>query len=249
MSTRRCRAGIVLLSALLAGCGSTTPGPRVGARALARSRALTFARAVNLSSQDLPGFVAIGAEHEPPAPGPIDLAQDRCTGVLSPSLRVAKVASPEFSGGRGLHSEFFTSTVEIWPTASDAGFNTDRSQTPHGEGCLVAAIRAVNRKIDLERHGKMQIGPFTLATAPIPLPGVSRGFVINIDETRLHRSGAVFFHVYRDIFAFVTGPSEVELRAVGFGHRVPARTEQRLLRSLLARATAGAGPPGSPTSS
>ena len=223
------------------------PGRRAGAPA--RSRALTFAQAVNLKSHDLPGFVGTGSETEPPAPGPIDLAQDRCTGVLSPSLRVAKVSSPEFSAGRGLHAEILKSTVEVWPTAADVVFNSVKSETRRGETCLVAALRAARRKINQERRGKMLIGRSTIATVPDPLPGVGRSFLLRIDETRLHRSGAVFFHVYRDVFGFVSGPSDVELEAVGFGHPVPTRIQQRALRSLVGRATRRAGSLGSQTSS
>ena len=249
MSARRRSAVVVLASGLLAGCGSATPAVRVGTPALARSRALTFAQAVNLKPDDLPGFAGVGTETEPAAAGPIDLAQDRCTGVLGSSMRVAKVASPEFSAGHGLHAEILKSTVEVWPTAHDVVFNSVRSETRHGEGCLRAALRAVRRKINMERGGRMLIGPSTIAAVPDPLPGVSRSSLLKIDETRLHRSGAVFFHVYRDIFGFVTGPSEVELEAVGFGHPVPARTERRALRSLVGRATANAGSLGSGTSS
>lgn len=249
MSARWHRVAIVLVSGLLAGCGSATPAARVGTpAALARSRALTFARVVNLKSDDLPGFVGAGSEAEPPAAGPIDLAQDRCTGVLSASLRVAKVSSPEFSAGRGLHAEILKSTVEVWPTARDVVFNSARSETRHGEACLVAALRAARRKINLERRGRMLIGPFTVATVPEPPPGVSHSFLLKIDETRLHRSGAVFFHVYRDVFGFTSGPSEVELEAVGFGHPVPTRTEQRALRSLVGRTRASADSLGSQTS-
>ena len=62
-----------------------------------------------------------------------------------------------------------------------------------------------------------------------------------MDETRLHRNGAVFFHVYRDLLGFTSGPAEVELEAIGFVHPVPARTEKQALRILLERATANAG--------
>jgi len=250
MSARRHHAVIVLVSGLLAGCGSTVPAARVGTpAALSKSRAVTFAEAVNLKSDDLPGFTGVGAGAETPPPGPIDLAEDRCIGLLSSSLQVAKVSSPEFSAGLGLHAEILKSTVEVWPTARDVVLNSVRSETRHAEACLLAALRATRTKINRERRGRMQIGPFTTATVPYSLPGVGHGSLLKIDETRLHRSGAVFFHVYRDVFGFATGPSEVELEAVGFGHPVPTRTERRALRSLLVRATAGAGSLGSPSSS
>ena len=250
MSARRLGPAIVLVSGLLAGCAAARRTVQVQApAALARSRALAFAKAVNLKPGELPGFEVLGTETERPPPGPIGLAQDRCTGILSPSVRVARVSSAEFSAGRGRHSVLLKSAVGVWPAPGDVVFNSVASETPRGEECLVAALRAAHRKINLEREGRRRIGPFTVATVPYPLPGVSRGSLMKIDETRLRRSGAVFFHVYRDVFDFVTGPSNVELEAVGLGNPVPSQTVQPVLRSLLARARASAGALGSRTSS
>ncbi len=235
------RALVLGLAGLLCGCGGVaTSTARVVAPAVTGAQAVAYARAVNLRQRDLPGFSGSGGEAELPAPGPAALAHARCTGGVSPLHRVAKIASPEFSAGSGLHSDFVKSYVEVWPTPEIVTFNNARSKSARGRACLVRDIEAVNRKINRERGG-MLIGPFTVRAMPDPLPGVTGAFHTRIDETRLHRGGAVFFHVYRDLFGFISGPAEVELEAAGFVHPVPAHTEQRALRTLLERATTNAG--------
>ncbi len=131
--------------------------------------------------------------------------------------------------------------VAAWPTAAVVTLNKTRSKSAHSHACLVRAFEAIHRKINRERKGRMLIGPFTITTMPDPLPGVSGASQTRLDETRLHQNGAVFFHVYRDLLGFTSGPAEVELEAVGFVHPVPARTEKQALRTLLERATANAG--------
>lgn len=204
------------------------------------AQAVAYARAVNLRQRDLPGFSGLGREAEVPAPGPAALAHARCTGGVSPLHRVAEIASPEFSAGSDLHSVLVKSYVEVWPTPQIVTFNNTRSNSARGHVCLVRDIEAVNRKIYREHKERMLIGPFTVRAMPDPLSGVTGAFHTRIDETRLHRGGAVFFHVYRDLLGFISGPAEVELEAVGFVHPVPAKTEQRALRTLLERATANA---------
>jgi hypothetical protein len=56
----------------------------------------------------------------------------------------------------------------------------------------------------------------------------------------LLRTGVILAHVYRDIITFTTGPAEIELEAVGFGHPIPASTEVSALHLLRDRAIAHA---------
>jgi hypothetical protein len=130
------------------------------------------------------------------------------------------------------------STVEVWPTPALAASNNSPSHKARARACFVRFLEAFHRRTNRERKGRMQIGPFTIATVPNPLPGVSNSFLTTIDETRLLRSGAIRAHIYRDIFGFITGPAEIELEAIGFGHPVAASTEAQALHLLLDRARA-----------
>jgi hypothetical protein len=236
------RARVLLLAGLLTGCGAATASTaRVAVPTVAKAQAVAYARAVNLRSEDLRGFSSLGSEAEVPGPGPYALEYASCTGGESPAHRITKIASPELSAGRGFDSRLVKSNIEVWPTAAIVTSNNARSKSAHGRACLVRYIEAVDRKINRERKGQMRIGPFAIRTMPNPLPGVTDGFQTRIDETRLHRNGAIFFHIYRDLLGFASGPAEVELEAIGFVHPVAARTEKQALRTLLVRATAKAG--------
>ena len=247
MTARRCPRGVLwvavaLLAGLLAGCaGAGASRSRVADPTVGRAQALAYAHAVNLRLRDLPGYAGAASEVEDPEPGRYGLDYERCTGAVSAVHRIAKMSSPEFSAGRSFDSKLVKSTVEVWPTPAIVARDNARSHSIRGRACLVRFIVAVNRKINRERKGQMLIGPFTITSVHTPLPGVADGFQTRIDETRLRRSGAVFFHVYRDILGFVSGPAEIELEAIGFVHPVPAATEKQALRTLLERATANAG--------
>ncbi len=232
---------VLLLGGLLAGCGGVaTSNARVAEPTVTRAQAVSYAAAVNLRPRDLSGFSGLGREVEVPPPGPNDLEYARCTGAADPADRVAAIASPEFSAGRGFGSRLIKSSVEVWPTEAIVALDKARSKSPHGRACLLRAFEAIHRKINREHKGQMRIGPFTITTMPNPLPGVTGASQTRLDETRLHRNGAVFFHVYRDLLGFTSGPAEVELEAIGFVHPVPARTEKQALRTLFERATANA---------
>ncbi len=237
-------SAILLAAGLLAGCGHATasvvgltqptPGP------ITKARAAAYAHAVNLQSGDLPQFTNTGGETEAPRPGRYALEYIRCRGGVNHALRTAKIFSPEFSAGHAFYGKIVRSVVEVWPTSAIVALNHAESHSSRGRACFVRFLKAVHRKINRERKGRRQIGPFTITTVPYPLPGVSHGFLTKINETRLLRTGAIRAHIYRDTFGFITGPAEIELEAIGVGHPVPAPIEQKALELLLRRATANA---------
>jgi len=237
-------SAILLATGLLAGCGSTA-APVVGVTApasepISKAQAVAYTHSVNLRASDLPGFRTIGSEAELPEPGRYGREAIRCNGGVNPPRRIVQVHSAEFTGGSAFYGAVVKSTVEVWPTPTLVALNTVRSHSPRGRKCLVRFIEAVNKQINRERDGRRQIGPLTINIVPNPLPGVSHSFLTTINETRLLRTGAIRAHIYRDVFGFVTGPAEIELEAVGFGHPVPTPTETKALLVLLDRATANA---------
>jgi hypothetical protein len=239
---RAARSAIFLAAGLLAGCGGTaasvvgvttpTSGP------ITKAQAVAYAHAVNLRAGDLPGFTIGESEMEAPKPGRYGLEDIRCRGGVNPARRIAKIDSTEFSAGRAFYGKVVKSIVEVWPTPALVVFNHTTSHSSRGRACLVRDIESVNKQINRERKGRMQIGPFTITTVPNPLPGVSHSFLTTINETRLLRTGAIRAHIYRHIFGFITGPAEIELEAIGYGHPVPTSTEAKALQLLLDRATA-----------
>jgi hypothetical protein len=233
----------LLMPGLLAGCGSTVSAADTTSSAsgsITEAQATAYARAVNLRAGDIPGFTSNGNEIEAPKPGRLALEETRCSGVISPTRRIARVESTEFSARRASYSEIIKSAVEVWPTPALVAINNNPHQRSRSRTCFARFLRALHHRMNLERKGRMSIGPFTIKTVPNPLPGAIKTFLTRVDETRLLSSGAIRAHVYRDIFDFTTGPAEIELEAIGFGRPIPASTEARALQLLLDRAMAHA---------
>jgi hypothetical protein len=249
MSSRLPRLGLVgctilLIAVLLAACGGTaasvvsvTP-PTSGA--ITKAQAVAYAHAVNLRTGDLPGFTSSDSETEAPKPGRLALEEIRCSGAVNPARRIARLESPEFLAGAGFNGKITKSSVEVWPTPALAAANNNQSRKSRARDCFVRFLKTLHNRTNRERKGRMQIGPFTITTAPNPLPGVSHSFLTTINETLLLRTGAVRAHIYRDIFGFILGPAEIELEAIGYGRPFPVSTEAQALRLLLARTKANA---------
>lgn len=219
----------------------TAPGATASAsKAITHLGVAAYARAVNLRAGDIPGFTSSGNEIEAPKPGALALEEIRCSGAVDPDRRLGRIESTELSAGRAAFSEIIKSAVEVWPTPALVAANNNPNRRSRSRACFVRFLRAFHHRVNLERNGRMRIGPFTIATVPYTLPGATNGFLTTIGETRLLRTGAVRAHIYRDIFGFTIGQSEFELEAIGFSRPVPSSAEVRALRLMLDRAMAHA---------
>lgn len=235
------QGAILLAASLLAGCGGTAASVvtvvRPASGTITKAQAVAYAHAVNLQAGDLPGFTNNGRETEAAKPGRYGLEYNRCRGGVSPARRIASVYSTEFTAGSAFYGKVMKSSVEVWPTPALVALNNIRSHSSRGKVCLARLLRATHKQINQERKGRRQIGAFTITTVPNPLPRISHGFLTTINETLLLRTGAVRAHIYRDIFGFITGSTEIELEAIGFGHPIPTPTEAKALLLLVDRAT------------
>jgi hypothetical protein len=233
------------MSGLLAGCGGTVSAvdtTRPAWEPITEAQAVAYAHAVNLRAGDIPGFTSNGNEIQAAKPGRLALEEIRCSGAIDPARRIARIESTEFSARPASYGKIIKSAVEVWPTPVLVAANNSPSRRSRSRVCFARFLRALHRRVNLGRKGRAQIGPFTIKAAADPLPGAIKTFLTTVDETRLLRSGAIRAHVYRDIFDFTTGPAEIELEAIGFGHPIPASTEARALHLLLDRAMAHAFP-------
>jgi hypothetical protein len=234
----------LLVLGLLAGCGGTVasvvgvPPPTSGP--VTKAQAAAYAHAVNLQAGDIPGFTSNGNEIEAPKPGRLALEEIRCSGAINPARRIARIESTEFSAGRAFYGKIMKSAVEVWPTPALVAIQNSPNHRSRSRVCFARFLRALHHRINLERKGRMQLGPFTITTAPNPLPGAITSYLTRIDETRLLRTGAIRAHVYRDILGFTAGSAEGEVEAIGFGHPIPASTEVRALQLMRDRAMAHA---------
>jgi hypothetical protein len=229
---------------LAVGCGASSnndttatagSGDVSSSTQLTRTRATAYAHAVNLRAADVPGMSAGSPEGEPPQTPSSQRSNatfTRCFGGVSPSARLVKIHSPEFSAGRAAQSQIVRSTVEVWSTAALAARNNAAYFSARGQRCFQRYSQAARRQLK-RSNPKLKLGPLRVATVPAPLPGTSDGRLRTINDTR---NGHVHIHIYHDIFTFIHGSAEIELEAVGFSKPVPTATEERLLSLLLKRA-------------
>ena len=234
-----------LTCALLAGCGgaagSAVDVTRPASQAITKATATAYAHAVNLRGGDISGFTSGGREGEAPKPGRLAKREIRCSGGANPAKRLAQIESIELLAGRAARAMIMRSVVEVWPTPAFVAVNNGPpARMARSTACFASFLRALHRRMNEERKGRMRIGPFTIVSAPHPLADVRSGSLTRIDETRLRRSGAVRLHIFRDLFDFTVGAAEVELEAIGFSHPIPAATEARALGLLRGRAVAHA---------
>lgn len=161
-----------------------------------------------------------------------------CYGGVSPSRRLVKIRSPEFTAGHGAQSTAVESRVEVWPTAALNARNNATYFSSRGRACFLRFLTATHKQLNKQRAGKLLFGPLRIATLANPLPGASHSYLRTIAET-LVRGKRVRAHIYHDIFTFISGSAEIELEATGYSRPVPAATEERLLLLLVGRASAG----------
>ena len=245
VSSRSLRRGaggcaVTVAAGLLAGCGggSTAGADARSSAHVTKEQALAFARAVNLRAGDAPGFASSGSEsecHGPP--GPLQLEPARRRGV-SLATRATSVRSLELSSGDAHHFRLLISSVDVWPTAAVSAFGYARAHSARGRACLARHVKAVAEKRHREEHSRAPLGPIIITDVPNPVPGTGNSFLTAIDETHLRRDRTIFFHVYRDIFEFISGSAEVTLEATAFFHPVPAPIEEKTLLLLVGRARA-----------
>jgi hypothetical protein len=246
------RAAILLLFAgLLAGCGkgsysagvSTTPSPSSGTTSrqapahegLTRGRALAFARAVNLSAQDLPGFSRTNA---PPAKGPLERRLEAqlhaCVGAPGGArAALAELGSGDFTLRRGILFLTVSSEVSVSRTAAEATGALSAIRSPRVRGCFRSYLDQLLRS---KRSSGTGVGPVSIRPGTPPAPGTSGGFAWRITTTLTLRSLAVPYYI--DMLGFVYRSAQVTLLSSAALRPFPARAQERLYAELLYRARA-----------
>ena len=250
---RRMAAILVLLATgvLLLGCGrgghsaaagarattGTRSGPNAappasGARPGAKALALAYARAVNLTAADVPGFRRSpeSRERETASGEQVERAMVRCVGGRAGGRGLAELSSSNFERQTATLSASVSSQVSVARTPALASSELAQIRSPRARGCL-------ERYLDLLFKGRQYHGAFSavsVATGTPPAPGATGSFGWRISSTiTVH---GIRVPLYLDILGFVDGPAEVSLMSSGLPRPFPAAAEQQLFLLLLKRA-------------
>jgi hypothetical protein len=211
---------------------STSPS---GSVTLARARA--YARAVNLTAADVPGFTP-GERHERNSPAERRLEREmlRCTGVTGTSKGVLEESSKSFELKRGVINFSVGSEVSVQPSAAQAERIREAVASSHVRSCF---SRYLEQLLESEKlPAGASAGPVTIQSGTPPAPGASGGFGWRV--TASFDVHGVKLPFYFDILGFVDGPSEVTLMSSGVLRPFPAAAQQHLFTLLLSRAEANA---------
>jgi hypothetical protein len=247
---QRARQGVLRLLALaaalalctaLGGCGRSRAAghaPRASQRAgigasPTRSQAEAFARAVNLKSADVPGFMA-SPRHEAETPQEKQLQRRlrACVGRVRVGGGVIEDQSASFKFKRGILDFGVSSEVAVARTAASAASELAAIRGERVKRCF---SRYLDLLLQSQRHAGARLRPVDIVSGTPPAPGANGSFgwriIASFTVQRFKLS------LYVDILGFVLGPARVTLVSSGLLRPFPATVQQRLFGLLLARAS------------
>jgi hypothetical protein len=237
--------------AVAGGCGGSgeatppPPPPRQAAAALpapvvqrapvaqapvSRSRAIAFARAVNLTAADLADAHASNS-HEKEGSGHEGA---RCGSANQRKL--ADVSSPRLTRGSQLETEQIGSFVTVYASEAAAKHELAALNTGSGRSCVVHLLRQRFVGKTIGTAGARITKPdLTPAVAGSPARS-SVGIRIAMSFASAAQEASI--PAYGDFFAFTRGPAVVSYYVISGAQPEPATVEQQLGARLAGRASA-----------
>jgi hypothetical protein len=212
-----------------------TPPAAPGGGSSAKTQALAFARAVNLTSADVPGFKSSTEHHsETGTEKRRERELQSCAGTgLEAGASIAQESSPAFKLERGILDLSVNSEVSVARTPALAAKELATVRSSHFRACLTRYLDLLFGEQD--RPGTT-VGPISLVQGTPPAPGASGSFGWRITATITTRGVKLPF--YQDMLGFVYGSAEISLVSSGALRPFPAAVEQQLFSLLLERAKA-----------
>jgi hypothetical protein len=242
---------LLLGAALLAGCGKrdlasagaghsssrSGAGSAGSGKSPTRARALAFARAVNLTQADVPGFTATERHASSSAKERrLERQMLDCTGLSgSGSNSVLEQSSKDFRLKRQIVELSVSSEVSVAASAAEAARGLKALRSAHLRSCFSSYLTQVLKG---EHVAGATPGRVTIQSGTPPAPGTSGSFGWRVTATFIVHT--IKLPIYLDFLGFVDGPSEVTLLSSGLLQPFPAQAQQHLYTLLLARAKAHA---------
>jgi hypothetical protein len=253
---------LVLACALLSACGkgaytgaassssssaggssahSATHGDKAGRGSPpSRARALAFARAVNLTAADVPGFTP---SHKPNGESPAERRLQQqlrsCGGAAGAGAlkrsqgALVEASSPDFELHRSVLALSVSSEVAVAHTSAQAAATLAAIRNPRLRACF---SRYLSSLLKSQHYPGAQVLGVSIAAGTPPAPGTAGGFAWRVTATLAIRTIHISF--YFDILGFIDGPAQVTLTSSGTVRPFPARAQEQLYSQLLARARA-----------
>ncbi len=219
---------------MMSASGATATESATAGRLTTKAQAVAFARAVNLTAADVPGFkISSAHERETAAEKRLEHEMLRCVGALGSNHGIVEMSSGEFGRETSAVEESVQSEVSVarTPTLAARELAAIRGSASHVRACLSHYLSLLFKS---HRYDGATVGPVSIAQGTPPAPGAAGSFGWHIATTITLRRVAVPIHI--DILGFVDGPAEVSLFTTGVPQPFPPATEERLFSLLLTRA-------------
>jgi len=199
-----------------------------------RAQAVAFARAVNLTAADVPGFTPSSRhEGETEPERRLQRSLRRCAGPVHFGGGLAQEQSASFELKRDVLDLGVNSEVAVARTSALAASELRAIREARVKDCF---SRYLDTLLKGRRFRGARPGPVSIASGTPPAPGARGSFGWRITAT--FSAGRVTVPLYVDILGFVLGPARVSLVSSGALRPFPAALQQRLYTLLLARASA-----------
>jgi hypothetical protein len=236
---------ILAFGCLLSSCGSssqTTSSAHVArptskapsGQAPSTQRALAFARAVNLTPADVPGFTpGETRQHDSPREKALERQMLRCAGAAGPAKAIAEQGSKDFELKHAILDFSVSSEVSVQASTTRASKGLSAIRGARARGCF---SRYLQQSFAGQRIKGATLGPVSIQSGTPPAPGTSGSFGWRVTATFIVHNVKV--PVYLDFLGFTVGPSEVTLLSTGLIRPFPAEVQQQLFTTLLSRAKA-----------
>lgn len=199
-----------------------------------KAQAHAFARAVNLTASDLPGFkVSSESDHETSSEKHMGEELTRCAGGVGHRSQIAEVESKDFELEENIGARSVKSGVTVMRAPALAARELAAVRSERGQKCLASYI---TRTFVGKKHEGATVGPASVAVSSVSAPGTSGGFKLSVKMAVTVHSVRV--PLYMNFIGFAYGPAEVVLSTLSLPEAFPAANEQRLFSLLLTRARA-----------
>jgi hypothetical protein len=227
--------GLVALLAAGAGVAGASGPWAVASGSPSKAQATAFARAVNLTASDVPGFKASkGSGAGPKSKTEANLEHELLLCVHPASTKsTVELSSPDYERPSATGQQSVQSGVTIAPSAALASEELARVRSASARACATSALE---RYFAGEKSSGATVGAVSIAHSTPSAPGTGGGFVwrISIPIT----AGGVKISPRIDVLGFVYGPAEVSLVTSSVPGAFPVSTEQHLFSLLVSRAKA-----------
>jgi hypothetical protein len=212
--------------------GSASPPTAPGGPTPSKQRAVAFARAVNLTSADVPGFAATQKQHSSSgSEKQLERQMLRCAGISGSAKAVAEESSQSFRLKHQIVDLTVSSEVAVESSAAQAQKALSAIRSSHVRACFT---RYLQQTLAGQQAKGATPGPVTIQSGTPPAPGMSGSFGWRV-TARFDVRG-IKVPIYLDFLGFVDGPSQVTLLSSGLLQPFPAAAQQHLFSLLLSRA-------------